>query len=66
MGKYSHLSTEQGDFLIQWPLKKLLPHRFLRIHRSYMVNQEAIERVELMDQQVVLEGDKALPFNQSL
>ena len=65
VGKYSHLSTEQGDFLIQWPLKKLLPHRFLRIHRNYIVNQEAIERVELMDQQVVLEGDKALPFSQS-
>ena len=68
-GKFSHLNTGQGDFLIQWPLKKLLdkllPHGFIQIHRNYLVHHEAVVKVELADQQVVLEGGKTLPFSQS-
>ncbi|MEL6537068.1 MAG: LytTR family transcriptional regulator DNA-binding domain-containing protein [Bacteroidota bacterium] len=68
-GKYSNLITQQGDFLIQWPLKKLIekftPHQFIRVHRNYLVNLRAIQQVHLADQHVILSGDRSIPYSQN-
>lgn len=48
--KYTRVVTEKGDALIRLPLKSLLgqldPQLFAQIHRSAIVNLQAIERVE--------------------
>ncbi|HAA16448.1 MAG TPA: DNA-binding response regulator [Cytophagales bacterium] len=68
-GKYSNLITQRGEFLIQWPLKKLIekfvPHQFVRVHRNYLVNLRAIQQVHLADQHVILSGERSIPFSQN-
>lgn len=48
--KYTRVVTEKGDALIRLPLKSLLgqldPQLFAQIHRSAIVNLQAVERVE--------------------
>ncbi|WEF33682.1 LytR/AlgR family response regulator transcription factor [Pseudoduganella chitinolytica] len=48
--KYTRVVTEQGDALIRLPLKTLLeqldPQQFTQIHRSAIVNLQAIDRIE--------------------
>lgn len=49
-GDYIMLFTPAGEFLKEQTMKSLeehLPSNFVRIHRSYIVNIEQIERVEL-------------------
>ncbi|TWI44387.1 LytTR family two component transcriptional regulator [Pseudoduganella flava] len=49
-GKYTRVVTEQGAALIRLPLKTLLeqldPQQFAQIHRSAIVNLQAIDRIE--------------------
>lgn len=48
--KYTRVVTENGDSLIRLPLKSLLeqldPQLFAQIHRSAIVNLQAIDRIE--------------------
>lgn len=48
--KYTRVVTENGDSLIRLPLKSLLeqldPQLFAQIHRSTIVNLQAIDRIE--------------------
>lgn len=49
-GDYAMLITTAGEYLKEQTMKSLetsLPDNFVRVHRSYIVNIEAIERVEL-------------------
>lgn len=49
-GDYVMLYTPQGEFLKEQTMKSLethLPTNFVRIHRSFIVNVEQIDRVEL-------------------
>lgn len=52
--KYTRVVTEQGDALIRLPLKSLLeqldPQLFAQIHRSAIVNLQAVDRIERSDQ----------------
>jgi len=55
--KYVSMHHEQGATLIDDSLKQLeeeFPHRFLRIHRSYLVASDRICRLENTDDGVVL------------
>ncbi|GGY02831.1 LytR/AlgR family response regulator transcription factor [Pseudoduganella dura] len=48
--KYTRVVTERGDALIRLPLKNLLeqldPQQFAQIHRSAIVNLQAVDRIE--------------------
>lgn len=48
--KYTRVVTENGDALIRLPLKSLLeqldPQQFAQIHRSTIVNLQAVDRIE--------------------
>lgn len=48
--KYTRVVTENGDALIRLPLKSLLeqldPQQFAQIHRSAIVNLQAVDRIE--------------------
>jgi DNA-binding LytR/AlgR family response regulator len=48
--KYTRVVTEKGDALIRLPLKSLLgqldPQQFAQIHRSTIVNLQAVDRIE--------------------
>ena len=52
--KYTRVVTEKGDALIRLPLKSLLeqldPQLFAQIHRSAIVNLQAVDRIERSDQ----------------
>ena len=65
-GKYSQFITHNGKFLVQWSLKKLEnilePSTFFRVHRNYIINLEAIDRVNLKDHIVVLKSGKTIPI----
>jgi DNA-binding LytR/AlgR family response regulator len=66
-GKYSNVVSKQGIFLVQLPLKKLEErlrhHQFIRIHRNYVVNINAIQKVHLGDQLVILENQTTIPIS---
>ena len=51
--KYTRVVTEKGDALIRLPLKTLLeqldPQQFAQIHRSAIVNLQAVDRIERND-----------------
>jgi two-component system, LytTR family, response regulator len=65
-GDYVMIHTKEGNYLKEKTMKyfetHLEPEKFIRIHRSYIVNAEAIERIELYDKEsysVLLKtGDK--------
>jgi DNA-binding LytR/AlgR family response regulator len=63
---YISLKTRQGDFLVHMTMKFLeqsLPaNQFVRIHRSYLVNKAAINRVERQQVQI---GDELIPVSES-
>lgn len=51
--KYTRVVTDKGDALIRLPLKTLLeqldPQQFAQIHRSAIVNLQAIDRIERIE-----------------
>ena len=65
-GDYVQVVTEKGKFLKEQTMKHFETHlpenQFIRVHRSYIVNVEAISRIELYEkqsQQLMLKnGDK--------
>jgi two-component system LytT family response regulator len=54
-GDYVMIHTKEGNYLKEKTMKyfetHLDPGKFIRIHRSYIVNAEAIERIELYDKE---------------
>jgi len=55
---YVQVITEKGKYLKEQTMKyfeeNLLPTKFIRVHRSYIVNVEAISRIELYEKQTQL------------
>ncbi len=55
---YVQIFTEKGKYLKEQTMKffeeNLLPTKFVRVHRSYIVNVDAISRVELYEKQTQL------------
>jgi two-component system LytT family response regulator len=54
-GDYVMIHTKDGNYLKEKTMKyfesHLDPEKFIRIHRSYIVNAESIERIELYDKE---------------
>lgn len=66
-GDYAEIVTENGKFLKEQTMKyfemHLPPKKFVRIHRSYIVNVEEISRIELYEnkgQQITLKNGEKL------
>ncbi|RXK86884.1 LytR/AlgR family response regulator transcription factor [Filimonas effusa] len=57
-GKYCKVVDQNEKFVVQMPMKQLhdqLPAAiFLRIHRNYIVNLHAVEKIDLHDNEVIL------------
>ena len=68
-GKYSKIIVDQGNFLVQMPLKKmeekLSSLSFLRVHRNYLINSKRIKKIHLADHHVILTNDQEIPFSQT-
>jgi len=69
---YVMVYTREGKFLKQQTMKffeqVLDPHRFLRIHRSYIVNVNEVLRIEPMDKTsylMILKDNSRLPISRS-
>jgi DNA-binding LytR/AlgR family response regulator len=54
-GDYVMIHTREGNYLKEKTMKyfesHLDPEKYIRIHRSYIVNAESIERIELYDKE---------------
>lgn len=53
-GDYVHIFTNDGKYLKEQTMKYFesnLPSQFVRVHRSYIINIEAISRIELYEKQ---------------
>jgi len=66
-GKYSSLVTNDSRYLVQQALKKmeekLIMNNFIRIHRNYIINIQAIKKVQLTENTLYLKNDKPLPIS---
>lgn len=66
--KYCSIYTENKQIHVKIALKdflqKLPTEKFIRIHRSFIVNSDYISTVKLNDNMVVL-GDKEIPFSRT-
>lgn len=63
-GKYSNIVAQEDRFLVQQSLiqilKKLPEKHFLRVHRNYLINVSKIEKLNLLDNQIILKSGKAI------
>jgi two-component system, LytTR family, response regulator len=71
-GDYVMIHTKDGSYLKEKTMKYFESHldqgKFIRIHRSFIVNAEAIERIELYDKEsysVLLKNGKSLKASTS-
>lgn len=66
MGDYSVLYTDKDKFVLHCTLKtiegKLPPQAYLRVHRSYIIKVDAIEKVE---DNTIFSGVKSIPIGKS-
>jgi len=66
MDNYVIIQTNVDQFVIHSTMKdienKLPSHRFLRVHRSYII---PIEKINVLDENTVLIGDKTIPIGKS-
>ncbi len=66
MDNYVIIQTNADQFVIHSTMKdienKLPSHRFLRVHRSYII---PIEKINVLDENTVLIGDKTIPIGKS-
>lgn len=69
-GKYCSLAAGDTRYLVQQPLKKLeeklLPGVFVKVHRNYIVNSNAMKKVLLADNVIVLKSNKTIPFSNGM
>ncbi|SEP98589.1 LytR/AlgR family response regulator transcription factor [Neolewinella agarilytica] len=65
-GRYCEIHTTTNRYLIRMPLQELegrLPaDRFMRTHRSHLVNEQFVESVDLQDSEIVLIGGRRVPL----
>ena len=68
-GPHVKVHKNDGSFeLIEKSLEKIdqmIPKTFVRIHRSYIVNSEQIQHIEINNRQCYLGNDFMLPISQS-
>lgn len=68
-GRHCLISTKVGNFLIQKSLKELeevfTKPNFLRVHRNYLLNFGAVEKILLDDYHIELADGHSVPFGQS-
>ncbi|MCB9319563.1 MAG: response regulator [Lewinellaceae bacterium] len=61
-GRYCRVHCDLGLFLVRKPLKellKLLPEsHFIQCHRSYVINLQQVEKIDLEDDQIVLKSHR--------
>lgn len=66
-GKYSKIVCSKEKYLVQQPLKLILGRlpaiHFVRVHRNYIVNIREVARVNLMDNEIVLEDGRSVLFS---
>jgi DNA-binding LytR/AlgR family response regulator len=66
-GKYSKIVCSKDKYLVQQPLKLILSRlpagRFVRVHRNYIVNIQEVARVNLMDNEIVMEDGRSVLFS---
>lgn len=64
-GNYCYINTEVKKFAVKISMRKLMqrftPRQFVRIHKSYMVNIDSIDRIDINDACVLI-GDQSLPI----
>lgn len=65
--RYCHIITEKEEFVIQISLGKistlLNDDTFIRTHRKYIVNSNAIEQIMLSDNLLILKGNHKITFS---
>lgn len=63
---YSILVTEKNNFILSYSLKileeKLPDHRFMRVHRSYIVN---VDHINAIEDNYILIADKNIPIGKT-
>lgn len=66
-GKYSKIVCNKDKYLVQQPLKLILDRlpaiRFVRVHRNYIVNIREVAKVNLTDNEIILEDGHSLLFS---
>ncbi len=66
-GKYCHIASEEGKFLVQKSLKEMLQllagQRFQRTHRNYIVHLDRIKALNLQDNHVELVSGTCVPLS---
>ncbi|MGN7824008.1 response regulator transcription factor [Chitinophaga varians] len=66
-GKYSKIVCSREKYLVQQPLKLILGRlpaiRFVRVHRNYIVNIREVAKVNLTDNEIVLEDGRSVLFS---
>lgn len=66
-GKYCHITSEEGKFLVQKSLKEMLvllpAQRFQRTHRNYVVHLDRIKALNLQDNHVELVSGTCIPLS---
>lgn len=64
-GKYCHITSPQGKFAVELPLKEIMTrlgaNRFVRIHRNYLINLEEIKQLNMLDDEIILNNGTRLP-----
>lgn len=66
-GKYCKIVCGGEKFLIQQPLKQLLERlpagQFIRVHRNYIINVQRVRKVNLQDNEFVLEDGNTVLYS---
>lgn len=64
-GNYSYIYTRKQRFAVKISMKKffekLSSSQFVRIHKSFIVNLNYVERIDLMNNDLMI-GEKVLPI----
>jgi len=64
--KYCKLHTQNNQFLIQKALKTFLEEfsdPFIKTHRKYLVNTHQIERIDIVDYNIILKNKVSVPLS---
>lgn len=68
-GRYCSIITLETNFLVKHSLEdftNLLPkNSFIRTHRKYIINRNAIKQIYINDNLIILEGDKSVSLGRA-